>query len=92
MTQVDVHPCAAAWAPDTRWTARVVSAGSGEPLRIETVTETRGVATKFRLRGRIQKSQNHLPSNSDFSSDFAHFNLEILRNLKILVYIQNFFL
>ena len=28
---------------------------------------------------------NHLPLNSDFSSDFAHFDLEILTNPKILV-------
>ena len=35
--------------------------------------------------GQIQVSQNHLPLNSDFSSDFAHFDLEILTNPKILV-------
>ena len=50
--------------------------------------ETRGVATKFRLGGRIQTEgrriqviQNHLPPNSDLSSDFAHFSLEALKNL-----------
>ena len=41
-------------------------------------------------RGQIQASQSHLSPNSDFSSDFAHFILEILKNLKISVYIQNF--
>ena len=60
----------------------------------------RDVNTKFRLggwmltggggRGQIQASQSHLSPNSDFSSDFAHFILEILKNLKISVYIQNF--
>ena len=42
-----------------------------------------GVATKFRLGEdgfclgeRIQVSQNQLPPNSDFSSDFAHFILK----------------
>ena len=46
----------------------------------------RGVVTKFRLGGgtdrdwgdgRTQVNRNHLPPNSDFSSDFAHFSLEI---------------
>ena len=32
--------------------------------------------------GRVQFSQNHLPPNSDFSSDIAHFILEILEILK----------
>ena len=32
-----------------------------------------------------------LPPNSYFSSDFAHFILEILNNLKILAYVQNYF-
>ena len=41
--------------------------------------------------GQIQVSQNYLPPNSYFSSDFAQFILEILKNLKILVYIQKFF-
>ena len=41
-------------------------------------------------RGQIQASQSHLSPNSDFSSDFAHFILEILKNLKISVYIQIF--
>ena len=41
----------------------------------------RVVATKFRLGGRVQVSQNHLPPNSNFSSDFAHFISEILENL-----------
>ena len=37
----------------------------------------------FRLGGggRIQVSQNHLPPNSDFSPDFAHFVSQILENL-----------
>ena len=60
----------------------------------------RGVATKFRLGredgfrlgGRIHVSENHLPPNSDFSSDFAHFVLKILKNLEILVSVQEFFL
>ena len=34
--------------------------------------------------GRIQVSQNHLPPNSDFSSDFAYFILDILENPKVL--------
>ena len=38
--------------------------------------------------GRIQVSQNHVPPNSDLSSDFANFILEILENLKILTNIQ----
>ena len=29
--------------------------------------------------------QTHLPLNFDFSSDFGHFNLKILKNLKIFV-------
>ena len=33
-------------------------------------------------------SQNHLPPNSDFSSDFVHFILEILENMTILAKIQ----
>ena len=52
----------------------------------------RGVATNFRLGGRIptggggriQVNENHLPPNSDFSSDFGHIILEISENLKIL--------
>ena len=55
---------------------------------------TRGVKTNFRLRGtdsdggggkgQIQVNQNHLPRNSDLSSDFGHFILEISEKLKIL--------
>ena len=41
----------------------------------------------LRLGGRIQVSQN---PDSGFSSDFAHFILEILKNLKILANIQKF--
>ena len=52
----------------------------------------RGVATKFRLGGRIQVSQNHLPPNSDFSSDFAHFISEIPENPNFSVNIQKIFL
>ena len=50
----------------------------------------RGVATNFRLGdgfrlgGRIQVNENHLPPNSYFSSDFGHIILEISENLKIL--------
>ena len=58
---------------------------------------SRGVATNFRrggdgtcLGGRIQVSQNHLPPNSDFSSDFAQFILEILENPKLLAKIRFF--
>ena len=51
----------------------------------------RGVATKFRLGGRIQVSQNHLLPNSDFSSGFGHFILDILENLTILTKIQKIF-
>ena len=36
----------------------------------------------FDWGGRIQVSQNHLPPNSNFSSDFTHFILEILENPK----------
>ena len=50
-----------------------------------------GVATNFRLGGgvnsdwggQIQLNQNHISANSDLSSDFGHFILEILENLKI---------
>ena len=35
-------------------------------------------------------SQNHLPPNSDFSSEYAHFTLEIWENLKIFAKIQKF--
>ena len=49
----------------------------------------KGVATKFQLGGGADSDwgtasggQNHLPPNSDFSSDFAHFILKILKNLK----------
>ena len=38
--------------------------------------------------GRIQLSQNHLPQNFDFSSNFAHFILKILENLKMLANIK----
>ena len=34
--------------------------------------------------GQIQVSQNPLPLNSDFSSDFGHLILEILKSLKNL--------
>ena len=37
---------------------------------------------------RIQVNQNHLPPNSDFSSDFGHFILGTLENLKVLTNIQ----
>ena len=54
---------------------------------------------KFRLwgwiptGGRIQVSQNHLPPNSKFSSDFGHFILKMLKDLKILANLyQEFFL
>ena len=56
-----------------------------------------GVATKFQLGGRIltggqsQVGGNHLTPNSDFSSDFPHFILEILKNHKIWAYIKKFF-
>ena len=53
---------------------------------------TRGVAMKFRMRGRTQVSQNQLSPNSDLSSDFAHFILKILENLKILASIQKIFI
>ena len=43
------------------------------------------------LGGRIQVVQNHVPPNSDFSSDFALFILEILKNIKIWAYIQKCF-
>ena len=36
----------------------------------------------WRGGGQIQVSLNHLPLNSDFSTDFEHFILEILENLK----------
>ena len=35
-------------------------------------------------------SQNHLPSNSDLSSDFGHFILEMLKNLKLLTKVRKF--
>ena len=35
--------------------------------------------------GRILVRQTHLPPNYDFSSDFGHFILKILKNLKFLV-------
>ena len=48
--------------------------------------ESRSAATKFWLgRGQIPVLQAHLPPNSDFSLDFGHFILKILKNLKILV-------
>ena len=40
--------------------------------------------------GQIQVGQNHLPPNSYFSSNFAHFILEILKNLKIFTDIHQF--
>ena len=52
----------------------------------------RGVATKFWLGGRIQVIQNHLPPNSDFSWDFAHFISEIPENPNFSVNIQKIFL
>ena len=33
--------------------------------------------------GQIRVNQNHLPPNSNFSSDFGHFILKILEDLKI---------
>ena len=36
---------------------------------------------RIQTGGQIQVSQNHLPPNSDFYSDFAHFILEILGNI-----------
>ena len=36
----------------------------------------------------IQVSQNHLPPNSDFSSEFDHSIWELLENLKVLANIQ----
>ena len=60
----------------------------------------RGVATMIRRGGggriatgvgRIQLSQNHLPQNSDFYSDFTHFILEISENLKIVASVQKIF-
>ena len=49
-----------------------------------------GAATKFRLGGGGTDSveSNHLLPNSDFSSDLAHFILEILENLNTLVNIH----
>ena len=38
----------------------------------------------------IQMNQSHLPPNSDFSSDFGHFILETLENMKILTNTQKF--
>ena len=52
------------------------------------IPPNRGVTTKYRLGrtdsdwGWIQVSQNHLHPNSDFSSEFENFVLEILKNLK----------
>ena len=57
------------------------------PLNFE-----RGGGVGSRLGGRIQVSQNHLPPNSDFSSDFGNFSLEIFETLKVLTNLQNFFL
>ena len=47
----------------------------------------RGAATKFWLGGGgpILLRQAHLPPNSDFSPDFGHFFLKILKNMKFLV-------
>ena len=42
------------------------------------------IGDRFWLVGQIQVSQNHVPQNSNFFSDFAHFILEILENLEIL--------
>ena len=42
-------------------------------------------------KGRIQVSRNHLPPNSDFSSDFAHFILEISEDLKEIANIKKIF-
>ena len=42
--------------------------------------------------GRILVSQSHLPPNSDFSSDFAHFHSEIPENPNFSVNIQKIFL
>ena len=50
-----------------------------------------GGGDRFRLGGQIQVSQNHLPPNSDFSSDFAHFILEIPENPNFSVNIQKIF-
>ena len=45
----------------------------------------RGAATKFWLGwGRILVRQTHLPPNSDLSSDFGHFVLNILKSLNII--------
>ena len=41
--------------------------------------------------GQIQVSQSHLPPNSDFSSDFAHFISEIPENPNFSVNIQKVF-
>ena len=41
--------------------------------------------------GRIQVSQDHLPLNSKFSSDFTHFILGILEKLKIFENITKIF-
>ena len=58
---------------------------------------SRGVATNFRLGGRIltggriKVSRNHLPPNSDFSSDFAHLyfgNVEKSKSFR--KYFENF--
>ena len=57
-----------------------------------------GVAMKFRLGGwiptggRIQVSINHLTPNSKFFSDFGHFIMKMLNDLKILANLyQEFF-
>ena len=42
-------------------------------------------------KGRIQVSRNHLPPSSDFSSDFAHFILEISEDLKEIANIKKVF-
>ena len=41
--------------------------------------------------GQIQVNRNHLPPNSDFSSDFGHFILKTLENLKILANMHEIF-
>ena len=52
--------------------------------------ESRSAATKFWLGGgRILVLQAHQPPNSDFSLDFGHFILKILKNLKHLVSCSN---
>ena len=49
------------------------------------------VSTGVNRGERIQVCQNHLPPNSDFFSDSAHFISEILENLSFLVNIQKIF-